>query len=163
MVMDCSAARMRHREGNLLLEDVAPGLLGCVRKVEDDAELTEPAEECSASVRQALGRCVDPSGEVVRVVPGQARRTHAAFPPLVKRVGIALERLDPFQREHEPDPRIVEILLRPNLADEVGIAVDEPPELRLLGQRSLTRVALPRAFAVERADLDSNGARRQSR
>ena len=98
MVVDCAAARVRHREGDPLVEDVAPGLVGCVCKVEDDPEFAEPADECSAPVGQSLRWRVDPSGELVRVVPGQTRRTHTTCVPLVKRAGIALERLDALQR-----------------------------------------------------------------
>jgi hypothetical protein len=98
MVVDCAAARVRHREGDSFLEHVVPGLRGCVRKVQDDAEFAEPADERSAPVGQSLRRRVDPSRELVRVVPGQTRRTHTTLVPLVKRARIAFERLDALHR-----------------------------------------------------------------
>jgi hypothetical protein len=49
MVRDRPAACVRHREGNLFFEHVTPGLLGCVREVEDDAEFAESANERSAA------------------------------------------------------------------------------------------------------------------
>ena len=69
-----------------------------MRKIEDDAEFAEPADERSAPVGQSLRRRVDPSGELVRVVPGQTRRTHATAVPIFERAGIALERLDALHR-----------------------------------------------------------------
>ena len=77
MVVHRAAARVRDREGQLFLEHVAPGLLGGVRKVEDDAELAEAADERPPAIASALHRRLDAAGELVRVVPGQARRAHA--------------------------------------------------------------------------------------
>jgi hypothetical protein len=158
MVADCAAARVRHREGDPFLEDVVPGLLGCVRKVEDDAKFAEPADERSAPVGQSLRRCVDPSGELVRVVPGQTRRTHTTLVPLFKRAGIALERLDALHRQHEPQAWVSELGARVDLADLLGVLLDDAPELRLLGECALTRVATACAFAVQGADLDADVA-----
>ena len=135
-----------------------PGLRGCVRKVEDDVELAEPAHKRSAPVGQALRRRVDPSGELVRVVPGQARRAHAAFVPLVERAGIALERLDALHGEHQPQARVVELGAREDVADLFGVLLDDAPELGDLGECALTRVAAAGAFAVEGADLDADAA-----
>src|SRR5205085_6855625 len=102
MVMDCATARVSHREGGSFFEAVVPGLLGCVREVEDDAEFAEPTDERSALVGQSLRGRVDPTGELIRVVQGQTRRTHATFVPPFERARVALERLNALHREYEP-------------------------------------------------------------
>ena len=45
-----------------------------------------------------------------------------------------------------------------DLADLLGIRLDDAPELRLLGKCPFTRVAAAGAFAVQRADLNANAA-----
>ena len=51
VVADSAAPRVGHRKGALMFEDVMPGLLRGVRKVEDDAEFPEPANERAALPR----------------------------------------------------------------------------------------------------------------
>src|SRR5690349_3680944 len=141
MVADRAAVGVRYRKRDLFFEDVAPGLLGRVGEVEPDAELADAPDERSAEIRQALGRRVDSSRELVCVVPGQAHGPHAASVPLLDRVRIAFERLDTLQRENEPQPRVVELSARIDAADAVGVLLEGAPELRLLGERARACVA----------------------
>ena len=73
VVEDGAAARMREGEGDPFVDDVAPGLLGRMRQVKDDPELREPADERAAAVAQSLLGRLDAAGELVRMVPAQAR------------------------------------------------------------------------------------------
>jgi hypothetical protein len=49
------------------------------------------------------------------------------------------------------------------VADLVGAVRHDPPELRLLGERPVARIAPARAFPVYRADLDADAARHEPR
>ena len=150
-------------KGTVLVDDVAPGLLGRVREVENDAEFVEAADERSASAGQSLRRCLDSSGELVRVVPREARRAHAALMPLLEGGGIARERLGSLHREHEPQTRVVELDARADLADPLDVLLDCAVELHRLVERPFTRFAVRRRRAVERADLDAHPARLEHR
>ena len=133
-----------------------PSLLGCVRKVEDDAEFAESADERSAPVGQSPRRRLDASGELVRVVPGQARRTHTTSVPLFERARIALERLDALHREHEPQAWVAELSARVGPGRPARRSPRRCAELRLLGECAFTRVGAACAFAVQGTDLDAN-------
>jgi hypothetical protein len=134
-----------------------------VCEVQDDAQLGESAYERAPPFRQPLRGCVDPPGELIRVVPRQTRRADAAFVPLLERAGIALERLHSLHREHEPQPRVLELPARADQAHPLGVRLDRAPELGLLSQRSSTRPLPRRRRAVQRADLDTNAARLEPR
>src|SRR5437763_12690719 len=107
---------------------------------------------------QALGWRVDATREVVFVVPGQARRSHAALVPLVEGAGVPLERLEPLQREQEPQARIVELVAHADVANTLGVLLHSTPELGLLGERPGACFLSWHGGAVEGADLDSDSA-----
>ena len=97
------------------------------------------------------------------MVPGQTRSTYATSVPILEGAGIALERLDPLHREYEPQPGVVELGARLDLADLLGVLLYDASELRLLGERAFTRVITACSLAVERAHLDANPACCKSR
>ena len=163
MVDDGAAAGVRDREGDVRCQDVAPRLLGCVRQIEHDAELAEATDERLSPVGQPLRRRLDPTRELVRVVPRQARHAHAAPVPVLERLGGAFERLQTLHREHEPQARVVEVGAGADLADALGVLGDCPSELGLLGQGEVARLGARRGRRIERADLDADAARLELR
>jgi hypothetical protein len=76
---------------------------------------------------------------------------------------VAFERLGTFHRQDETQTRVVEIGARSDVADVLGVGLDEAIELRHLIKRSLTCVAATRAFPVDRTDLHADAACYQAR
>ncbi len=163
MVDDGAAAGVRDREGDVRCQDVAPRLLGCVRQIEHDAELAEATDERLSPVGQPLRRRLDPTRELVREVPRQARHAHAAPVPVLEGLGGAFERLQALHREHETQARVVEVGARADLADALGVLGDRASELGLLGEGEVARLGARRGRRIERADLDADAARLELR
>ena len=99
------------------LEHVGEGPLGRVREVEDHSQRGEPADELSAEAGEtAVGGLAEAVRERVATIPGERHHAHAELPEDVRNPWVVAQRLDAFEREHEPDSVVegVQIACRAN-------------------------------------------------
>ena len=109
----CAVWSMRARQFAWLATQTAPapvsrhvgeGPLGGVREVEDllPAWRSRPSSSAEAG-ETAVGGLAEAVRERVATIPGERHHAHAELPEDVRDPWVVAQRLDAFEREHEPD------------------------------------------------------------
>ena len=149
------------------LEHLGEGPLGRMREVEDHSQRGEPADEPSAEAGQtAVGGLAEAVRERVATVPGERHHAHAELPEDVRDPWVVAQRLDAFEREHDPDSAVegVQIVCRPNDHHVVRTLACRAVERLHLRERA-AQGELGEVFELDkdRAHLHPDAARAQLR